>query len=432
MNVPDGAERPETGDASGRTRGLYPGWSMVGLAFIVILFASSAASVTLPLIYGDVIKEFGWTRTQATMIFTYKQTASSIIALFVIGPMIDRFGLKTVTAFLCLSTAIGMTLFLWVQSLPVYYLAGILFGMGGTTILIPTKLMVTRWFSRNLGLASGVAMLGLSIGGALFPFLMGVLDDRLGWRAAFASFSVGIWLIALPLFLLLARTNPTDVETLPELVGRSPDPGALARVHAAEPVETLRQILLSPMFVCITVGLFVIGAIDAGMLQHTILYLKEEAGLSNQVAAATLSGTFLLGFASKIVAGKVYDVFSIRGIQAWNLLLTAAILMTFTVHDFGSAMAFTVVRGIAHGGLVGQIPVLARQCYGRRYLSRILPVMTGLYGVGAAVGPITLSLLYDRTGGYETGFSLLAASCVVSVILYCWVQPRYLQRLGQN
>ena len=426
-----GAESAIAEDAPASSRGIYPGWSMVGLAFIVILFASSAASVTLPIVYGDVIKEFGWTRTQATMIFTYKQAASSIIALFVIGPMIDRFGLKVVTSFLCLSTAIGMTMFLWVHSLWTYYLAGILFGMGGTTILIPTKLMVTRWFSRNLGLASGVAMLGLSVGGAVFPFMMGLLDDRIGWRAAFASLSIGIWIVGLPMFLLFARTNPTDAETLPELVGRTPDPALVARVKAAEPVETLRQILTSRMFAFIGIGLFVIGAIDAGMLQHTILYLKEEAGLSNAVAAATLSGTFLLGFASKIVAGKAYDSFSIRGIQVWNLLLTVAILMTFAVHDFRSAMVFTVVRGIAHGGLVGQIPVLARQCYGRRYLSRILPIMTGLYGVGAACGPITLSLLYDWTGGYETGFGLLAASCVLSVILYCWVQPRYLQRLAQ-
>ena len=416
------------GVVSWRERIAYPGWSMVLIAFICVFFAFSAPVVTMPLIYGKVMEEFGWTRTQVTLIFTYKYVASSLVALFVIGPLIERYGLRVALVVSCLSTAVGMTSFLWIGSLWSYYLSGFLFGLGGTTVLIPIKLLVARWFNRNLGLATGIAVMGTSLGGAVFPLFENVLIEHFGWRIAFASLSLGIWLIALPLYLWKARENPTEKDVLAEAVR---DDGTLAvRMKAAELDTSFKAIVWSSMFWCISIGLFIVGAVDSGMLQHAILYLRGELGMSSAAAAANLSGTFALGLLAKIVAGRVYDVYSIRGVQFWYFLLAVSIGTLFFVHDMTTLVICTVVRGMAHGGLISQIPVVAKHCYGPRFLSKSLAVFTGFFGLGSALGPLVLSASYDHTHSYSGGFVLFAVSCVVAAVLLQWVRPSYRDRVN--
>ena len=333
-------------------RGIYRGWWMVLIGFLCIAFASSSPPAALPLIYPEVMKEFGWQTTTATSIYFWKQIASALLALFVVGPMIERFGLRFTMVFLCVCTALGMATFLFVEDRFTYYLSGFLFGMGGTTILVPVKVLVSRWFNRNQGLAVGMVMLGMSVGGIVVPLIGNLLIQAIGWRAAFASLSLGIWLVALPLYLWKANDKPTEADLLREATGKKKvDPRAAENLRAAEVDTSFGEILRTPMFWAIGTGLFMVGMIDTGMLQHTILYMKEEAHLSPAVAAATLSGTFAIGVAAKLIAGKAYDLWSVRGIQIWYVMLGVSILMVFLVSDLKTAIFFTIFRGLAHGGL---------------------------------------------------------------------------------
>jgi MFS family permease len=410
-------------------RGLYRGWWMVLIGFFCIAFASSAPPAMLPLIYPAVKAEFGWSTTAATSIYFWKQIASALLALFVVGPMIERMGLRFTMTFLCVCTALGMTTFLFVHSQWTYNLSGFLFGMGGTTILVPVKVLVSRWFNRNQGIAIGLVMLGMSTGGVVMPLLGTVLIRDFGWRIAFASLSLGIWLVALPLYLWKANDRPTEADLLRETMGKADDPAAAERLRAADLDDSLRAILHTPMFWAIGTGLFMVGMIDTGMLQHTILYMKEEAHLSPAVAAATLSGTFLIGLFAKLIAGFAYDRWSVRGIQAWYGMLGVSILMVFWVSDLKSAIFFTIFRGIAHGGLVSEMAVMAKHCYGPKLMNRCFPVMTGLYGVGAAVGPMFLALMHDRFHSYTYGFGVFAVMAFGSAALLTVVRPLYRERL---
>lgn len=410
-------------------RGIYRGWWMVAVGFLCIAFASSAPPAALPLIYPEVMKEFGWETTAATSIYFWKQIASALLALFVVGPMIERFGLRVTMTFLCVCTAIGMTTFLFVDSQWSYNLSGFLFGMGGTTILVPVKVLVSRWFNRNQGLAVGVVMLGMSTGGVLVPLAGTALIHAFGWRIAFASLSLGIWLVALPLYLWLANDRPTEADLVREATGRTADPAAAERMRAAELDMTYGAILRTPMFWAIGLGLFMVGMIDTGMLQHTILYMKSEAHLSPAVAAATLSGTFAIGIAAKLIAGKAYDLWSVRGIQLWYAMLGISILSVFFVKDVPSAIAFTVFRGIAHGGLVSEMAVMAKHCYGPRHLNRTFPVMTGLYGLGASLGPLFLAMIHDSFHSYTYGFVVFAVMAFTASALLFFVRPLYRERL---
>ena len=166
------------------------------------------------------------------------------------------------------------------------------------------------------------------------------------------------------------------------------------------------------------------------MFQHTMLYLQRDVGLSREVAALGLSGTFAIGVLAKIGAGWVYDRYSIKGIQCWYVFVAIGVGLAFPVAGLATLLLFTLGRGVAHGGLVSEGSVLAKHCYGPRLMNKVLPVLTGIFTLGAAAGPIVLSQAADRFGSYTLGFVAYIVISLIAAVLLQGVRPLYRERLA--
>ncbi|QNA86554.1 MFS transporter [Sphingomonas sp. So64.6b] len=404
----------------------YPGWRAVATAICIFFFAFGAP-MTMPLIYPEVMAEFGWTLTQATLIYTYKSLTGAVMAIFIIGPLVDRIGLKPVMVGAMLAEAIGLSSFLWVDSLWHYYLSGFLIGIGQAAVIITLRLFVSRWFVSNIGLANGIAMIGTSFGGIAFPLIASQLIPLYGWRIAFAGLSLGVFFVSIPL-ALFARTNPGEADILPEaalvMVNAGPE-----KLRAVELDISYRQVFTQRTFWLIALATLLSAGVDQAIFQHSIYYLTKEAGLARTVAASALSFTFLIGIFAKFGAGAVYDRFSVRGVSGWTLLLVAALLMLLPVQGFSTALMFAVVMGVAHGGLVVDGPVVSKHVYGPRYMNRVLPIFAGFNTMGSATGPVVLAMIYDSQGSYVPGILLFAGLVVIAVAMLWTVRPFYRERL---
>lgn len=391
---------------------------MAAVGFVSVALVFGATGATLPFIYGAVVEEFGWTLTEATLLFMYKNLASASAALFLLGPFLERFGLRRLMIGSFVGTALGMTAFLFVRSLPTYYLAGSLLGLGSAAAMVGTNVFVSRWFYRNQGLAVGLSLTGASVGGIVFPVLTVALIESVGWRAAMAALSLFIWLVALPLYLWKAKEEPTLAELEPEIGGSSAASdwrSAERNPPAAE--QDVRTICRTRKFWAIALALLFAAAADAAMVQHTPLLLMTDAGMSASVVAVSLSAMFAFGVIGKIVAGRVYDGCSVKGMSLWNVLLAVSIALALPVAGTVTLFAFAVVRGLAHGGLVPKPAVLAKHCYGPSLMSAVLPVLMGTWLLGAGFGPVVLAMVFDATGHYLYGVLLLAALSLAAAAL---------------
>ena len=101
----------------------YPGWLMVAIGFVTLM-ATSWPLMVYKFIYGPVIDEFGWTRTQATLLISIHWVAATISGFFLAGPLIQRFGLRRMLVFSQALTCMGLVSFLAIKTMQVYYLAG--------------------------------------------------------------------------------------------------------------------------------------------------------------------------------------------------------------------------------------------------------------------------------------------------------------------
>jgi sugar phosphate permease len=57
---------------------------------------------------------------------------------------------------------------------------------------------ISAWFDRRRGLALGIAMAGVGLGGSIIPQLANALIELIGWRGAYASLALLTFLIAFP------------------------------------------------------------------------------------------------------------------------------------------------------------------------------------------------------------------------------------------
>ena len=407
----------------------YPGWKVTLIAFVSFFFAYGAPVATLPMIYGEVMKEFGWARTEATLIWTYKGVTGTLVTFFVLGPLVERIGLKPVLIIALVAEGLGMAAFSLIHSVWVYYLCGALVGLGQAAVLVGLKLIVSRWFMRNLGLAIGIAVAGTSVGASVFPFVADSLLTLVGWRLTFAAISLGVFLVAIPLCLLAndtPRPEELGIEAAPIRSG-----GVDAdRLKQADADANARPFLAQPAFWAICVAIMLVAAVDQGLYQHTVLYLTGDVGMRRSAAAWVLSITFLVSIAAKFLAGRLFDRLSIKGVAVWYMLVGLAVLLAFPVQGIVTALIFAFMRGVSHGGLVVDSPVIAKHRFGPRKLNQVLPILTGCFTLGSSTGPVLLAMIYDRTGSYSWGFAAFAIAALAAALLLATVRPLYRERLG--
>lgn len=412
---------------AGRSPLAYPGWRVVAIGFFIFFFGFGAP-MTMPMIYPEVMREFGWSLTQATFIYTFKSGVGAIVCFFLLGPLVDRFGLKPVMVCVMLLEALGLASFLMINSLWSYYMAGVLIGLGHGAVLICTKLLVARWFMRNVGFAGAVAIIGSSVGGIVFPIVTSFLIPELGWRGAFACLSLAVVFISIPL-AMLANANPTEEEVLPEALPTAKGEDAAEALRQAEVEYSFRDLLRQRMFWYIPGTTLLVSFVDQAFFQHTIVYLTGEAGLSTQLAASALSVTFIAGFIAKLGAGAFFDRYSTKGVAFWNVLLAGVVVLAFGVQGIITAFIFTCARGLVHGGLVVDAPVVIKHVYGPKFMNRLLPLVAGASTLGSAMGPVALAAIHDRTGGYQAGFILFIFMALGGAFLISRVRPLYRDRL---
>ena len=432
--TPPGTAAPAPADApAAMETGLaYPGWWIVAAGFVIFFFSFGGPTYSMSLLYNEVISEFGWTRAEATGIYAWKGITGAVVSIFLIGPAVQRFGLKPVFLAVLTLQALGFFTLLNVTSITTYFLAGFLIGLGQGAVLLCIKLLVSRWFIRNVGFAGAMALVGSSAGGVVFPAVIAWLIPEIGWRSTYALIGVAILAISVPL-VLFTRQNPTEEDLLPETVtgkGLAPNAALVAATRAADHPATYAELVRKPMFWAIMIGIFIIAGVDQGLFQNMQLYFVQEVGLSRGTAAWLLSLTAFLGLLAKFVAGKFFDVFSVKGIAFWYLMIGVMVLLAFTVSNLWTAVFFVCVLGLAHGGLVCEGPVLAKHVFGPGNMDKVLPIVTGCFALGSSAGPIALAYIFDRTGHYSLGFGLFAALAVLAAFLLSWVvRPLYRDRL---
>ena len=295
----------------------YYGWMIVAGSGSSMFVRNSAATLTIAVFVYPMSENLGWSRTT----IVGASSLAGILAIFaspLSGWLIQKYGTKITLLISVLLLGLSTALLSQTFSPIMFY---ILFGISriifSSPIQIGATTVVTKWFSKNRGKATGLLGMFHSLGMGFFPLFAQIIMNISGgnpdsWRSSWLWIGVSVLIISVPLITFTLFNSPSDLgiktntskseKAISEKLGRS------------YKSVSLKFALKSITFWMLAIVGFLTYFIHTGVNIHQAAYLIDK-GISPIYAATTLTimalgtgfGSIICGWASdKFQAKKTY------------------------------------------------------------------------------------------------------------------------------
>ena len=387
----------------------FYGWTVLFAAGSSMVVRNSAASLTLAVFIFPMSEDLGWSRTLIAGAASLGGLVATV-ASPVVGWALDRYGARVILTGSVLILGLSTVSLAWATVPIAFYLA---YGLGRVIFSSPLNIgpsvVVSRWFVRRRGLATGFLFLSHSLGMITFPLIAGLVIKYRGWEDAWIVLGVLVWILALGPVSMLVRQTPEEVGLLPD--GDPPKSqagGAETSAVTEEQNWTLREAARTPTLWLLAMATGSLFLLQSGTNIHQGAYFLDQ-GLGVGVSAATLSLNAVFTGVGSIFWGWLVDRVPVRFTYAGVALMMAVALILFPMADTTvEALIVASIFGAAVGGIL-VVPVVAYADYfGRRSLSAIRGVTEPFVSLGQAIGALFSGIVYDVTGSYKDAFLVLS------------------------
>ncbi|MPZ22946.1 MAG: MFS transporter [Dehalococcoidia bacterium] len=397
-------------------RRIFYGWWIVGASIGLQALVSGLFSQAYGA-YVVVLKDhFGWSQTTLSGASSLAQVESGLLGP-IQGALVDRLGARTVVRVGIVFFSAGFLAFSQVNSPVTFYLSFFLIAIGSSLAgFLTLTIAVVKWFDERRTTALGVSATGFGLGALLVPLVV-VSLDQLGWRGTAMAASLAAIVVGLPLAQLVRdKPRPAVGDLAPgEVAGQ----GTETDEDADSPDFTLREAMRTPSFWYISAGhgsaLLVVSAVQVHLISHVI----ERLGYSLGQASLIVVLMTILQLSGQIGGGIAGDRFNKRAVSVVCMIMHATALLSLAyATGLAMVMAFAVLHGLAWGTRGPLMGAIRADYFGRRHFGAIMGFSQFLVMVGQISGPLVAGVLYDLSGSYEPGFTVLAVMALLGSLFF--------------
>lgn len=357
---------------------------------------------------------YGWTRGEISLGMTI---LAGCMAVFtpIMGAAFDKWGVRPILLPALVLLAIGVaSLGLTEGRLQQFYGTLVALALlGSATSPSGYNRILLGWFDRR-GLAFGIALSGIGIGGVLLPPFVQAAIARGGPALGYFLLGGLIAVIALPTVYFFLREKRD---------------GQRAATDRAEPLTVL---LGDARFWKLAIAFPLIGIFATGALL-TLVPLLIDRGFEPQAAALSISIA-----AAAVVVGRIGVGYLLDRIPTWIvvgvfLAIPAAGIAGLALGLSGSAAyVCAALIGLGVGAEFDFLAYLASKHFSAAAFGRNVGLLLGITTAGAALGPAIMSRLFVEYGSYSAGLWVLAASLIASALLLMSLGPARSTALHQD
>jgi MFS family permease len=411
-------------DEVGRPARIHPAWLVAGVAFIALLgaagFRSAPGVLMVPL-----ESQFGWSRSAMSVAVSINLVLYGLTAPFA-AALIDRFGIRQVTAFALVLVAAGSGLTVFVSaSWQLSLTWGLLVGLGtGSMALVFAATITNRWFTVRRGLVMGALTAAAATGQLIFLPVLAAAVDGPGWRVA-SLIIAGAALAVVPLVLRYLRDYPADVGARPyggpaveDLA--TPTAGPTGTGPARRAITALVNAAHRRTFWALAGGFAICGATTNGLIGTHFIPAAHDHGMPETTAASLLAVVGVFDVVGTIASGLLTDrvdprvllglYYALRGV---GLLMLPALLAS-SVHP--NMIAFVVVYGLDWVATVPPTVALCRQAFGEEG-TIVFGWVFASHQIGAAIASFVAGSIRDATGAYTIAWFGAAGLCGMAALI---------------
>lgn len=397
-----------------KTEGWYFGWNIVAAATLMTLLTVGMRMGMGPF-FVPMANSLGFSRSELASIIAIGMLfygAGMPLAGYLAARYSTRFVLLAGTAI-----TVGSVLWTTVARTPLALLLsfGVLMSLGlAFTSQVALTPVISRWFTRQRGMAlffvSSGSMAGIAVMTPLFSFAIG----QIGWQNTLLGFAAVFAVITVPVAMFIIRdTAPEHTDLLP---------GQIAPAKTAPaPSLTLGQAVRTAPFWKVAAGLFACGFSMNLLGTHGVPMLMDHGfdattsafgiGLIGVVA---IFGTQMLGrVADKLPRKNILaTIYLVRGLGFFALLLVGTHLELY---------AAAAIGGLVWAGSVALSSAIIADVYGVRLVGVLYGYAYVIHQIGAMISSWLGGWGYERFGSHWVAFGaagvLLLIAAAVSLRL---------------
>ena len=372
------------------------------------LMVSNGMSISGLSVFDEaLLDEFGWNRGELKFRDMVTLGVTGLAAPFM-GVLLDRYGVRACMLVGWVLLGGAYWLYAEVGSLGELYLVHVILGI----VLLLCGLnagviLVSHWFVRRRGTAIGIALVGTSLGGAIFPQYGTAMIGLLGWREAYRSELV-FPLVMLLLTIFVIRSRPADRGMVPL--------GGSAATAGDEPegVDFATALRSGSFWALATIACTTFYAV-LGMQAHIFLHMRDQE-FSVQTATNAVSLFFLCALVGKFAFGVVADAVGPRRVFYLNIAVMLCGALALASLRTELLWAAVVAFGLGWGGVYTVLQLSVITCFGLKAAGKILGTITVLDAIGGGLGIWLTGLMYTWGDSYRLGFSIFCGLIVIALI----------------
>jgi MFS family permease len=419
----------------------FYGWIIAAVAFLIGMTESSAFQPILSIFMKPMINEFGWSRAAISGSIAVGSLCAAIISPFV-GPVLDRQGPKMVAfwGILVLSLGlIGMTFVNRIWQLYLFFGIGRMIAVG--VLMLVVSVSISNWFVRKRGRAMGFVWLGSRFGSAVLPLLIQYFILALGWRLAWSTMGVTVFILSGIPALVFLRRRPEDMGLLPdgeeacpneaEPVDGSCKNGQAVPGHGSEKALTRSQAIRTSAFWLLVSVHSLILFVQSGINFHLYPFLTDQ-GIRPMTAVMVITVINVSGAFGSVGWGLFSEKIRVQILLGSNLFISSLVFLVsyrFILTGAGSSweigilFLLMVVHGATFGGRMPLLNVTWGDFFGRLSVGSIMSFSTPFGLTANAIGPIFAASFFDIYGSYTFPFYFFVFGFALAGILCLLMKP---------
>lgn len=392
---------------------LFYGWVVVAACTLMV-------TITYGLLYSysvffkPIADYFSWDRASVSLIYS----ASLIIrgALSIpIGWLADRYGPMKLMVFCGFMIGLGLVLSSQVHTLwQLFITYAVIEAIGLSGAFGIGAALISRWFTKNRGLALGILASGSGLGSLLIVPGNERLINAFNWSWAFIICGTigGVVMIALAFLLRPAPHSASTGDKKPALMAKYNDNTVIV-----ESGVTLRQAVKDPRMISL-MGAFFFFFFSTQMIMVHLVNYATDVGISPLLAATFISVIGAVSVAGRLSTGVGADKIGIHNTMILTrvFLVSSFICLTFTT-SLWAFYLFAVIFSLPYGGEITQIPLYIGKYFGTKTMATLVGLCNFVLSAGGAMGSWVAGKIFDTTQSYQWAFIAGAVAGLVSLIL---------------
>lgn len=388
-------------------------WVIVGLCFLMVCVTLGFCSSSKSLYLKPITEHLQVDRSSFSLNDSMRYVATAVVNLF-FGSMIAKFGPKKLILAGMISLVGSMVLYAIAESLVVFYIGGVLLGIGfswtGTAMV---GYVVNVWCKENKGTIMGLILASNGIGAAIAMQIVSPIINAsaVGYKSAYWLITI-ILCVLFVLLLLFFKDRPKDVTTPVSVQKKKPKGESWVGLSWSDAIKKWWFYLA---LVCIFLTGFCLQGISGVSAAH-----MRDVGVNEAFVATVLSAHSIALACFKFLTGFIYDKLGLRFTVSMCVGVAVLIMVLLTLISGSTigmvaAMAYGILSALALPLETIMLPIYAGDLFGEKSYGKILGIIVSCNVAGYAVGAPVVNLCYDITGNYNVAF--YACACIMLLVL---------------